>query len=84
MKSFINNGNRNNMINSAILELFWFIDQECYNNHKLIAHLVEKYRDDFEKITYVNAFRNLITKYDNHRDIVNSNTQDNSKLFFFF
>ena len=68
MITFRNNSNRNNMINSAILELFWIIDQEYNGSRKLVATLVEKYRDDFEKINYVNTFRSLITKYEQQKE----------------
>jgi protein phosphatase 4 regulatory subunit 3 len=53
---------RDNLLNSACLELFEFIRRE--NRFELINHLVETYRDKLESITYVDTFQNMILKYD--------------------
>jgi len=53
---------RDNLLNSACLELFEFIKRE--NFKELTMHLVETYRDRLERITYVNTFRELIDKYE--------------------
>lgn len=60
------NGSRYNLLNSAIIELFDFIRKE--NIAKLIEHLIEKYRDFFDSITYVDVFKGLITRYEQNKD----------------
>lgn len=59
---------RDNLLNSACLELFEFIKRE--NIKPLIAHLVENYRDKLEQITYVDTFQNLILKYEQQKHSV--------------
>lgn len=53
---------RDNLLNSACLELFEFIRRE--NRVELINHVVETYRDKLAPITYVDTFQNLILRYD--------------------
>jgi protein phosphatase-4 regulatory subunit 3 len=53
---------RDNLLNSACLELFEFIKRE--NLKDLTVHLVETYREKLEQITYINSFRELIEKYE--------------------
>lgn len=53
---------RDNLLNSACLELFEFIKRE--NIKPFILHVVEKYREKLENITYVDTFQNLILRYD--------------------
>ncbi|KAK2799686.1 hypothetical protein FQN50_008386 [Emmonsiellopsis sp. PD_5] len=53
---------RDNLLNSACLELFEFIKRE--NIKTLISHIVEKHRDVLKDITYVDTFQNLILRYD--------------------
>lgn len=53
---------RDNLLNSACLELFEFIKRE--NIKPFILHVVEKYREKLENITYVDTFHSLIIKYD--------------------
>lgn len=53
---------RDNLLNSACLELFEFIKRE--NIKPFIVHVVEKYREKLERITYVDTFQNLILRYD--------------------
>ncbi|KAF2434588.1 DUF625-domain-containing protein [Tothia fuscella] len=55
---------RDNLLNSACLELFEFIKRE--NMKDLTVHLVEKYRDRLEQITYVDTFRQVIDKYEKY------------------
>ncbi|KAF2100748.1 DUF625-domain-containing protein, partial [Rhizodiscina lignyota] len=56
---------RDNLLNSACLELFEFIKRE--NIKDLIMHLVENYRDKLEQITYVDTFQSLILKYEQQK-----------------
>ncbi|KAJ5716485.1 hypothetical protein N7493_008396 [Penicillium malachiteum] len=53
---------RDNLLNSACLELFEFIKRE--NVKPFILHVVEKYREKLENITYVDTFQNLILRYE--------------------
>ena len=53
---------RDNLLNSACLELFEFIKRE--NIKPMIAHIVENYRQKLEDITYVSVFEELILRYD--------------------
>ncbi|KAH8719295.1 component of IIS longevity pathway SMK-1-domain-containing protein [Phaeosphaeriaceae sp. PMI808] len=53
---------RDNLLNSACLELFEFIKRE--NIKMLVQHLVETYREKLQPITYVDTFQNLILRYD--------------------
>lgn len=56
---------RDNLLNSACLELFEFIKRE--NMKPFIIHIVENYRDRLEQITYVDTFSTLILRYDQYR-----------------
>eukprot|EP00961_Rhodomonas_salina_P170822 2303089-Rhodomonas_salina.1 len=49
---------RNNLINSAIIELFEFLRTK--NIKPLIKYLVEQYRSVYENIDYVETFKQLI------------------------
>lgn len=53
---------RDNLLNSACLELFEFIKRE--NIKPFILHVVEKYREKLENITYVDTFQNLVIRFD--------------------
>ncbi|KAI5276685.1 DUF625-domain-containing protein [Aureobasidium subglaciale] len=53
---------RDNLLNSASLELFEFIKRE--NLKQLIIPLVEGYREKLLGITYVNTFGALVLKYE--------------------
>ena len=53
---------RDNLLNSACLELFEYIKRE--NVKPLIEHLVEVFRPKLEEITYVDTFKALIYRYD--------------------
>ncbi len=53
---------RDNLLNSACLELFEYIKRE--NVKPLIEHLVETFRSKLDGITYVDTFKLLIHRYD--------------------
>jgi protein phosphatase-4 regulatory subunit 3 len=53
---------RDNLLNSACLELFEFIKRE--NLKPIITHIVDNYRKKLEQITYVGLFQELILRYD--------------------
>lgn len=54
---FSRNGKRNNLINSAIIELIEFIWME--NIITLIVYIIEKYGDILKKIDYVDTYNSL-------------------------
>ncbi|XP_005080124.1 protein PPP4R3C-like [Mesocricetus auratus] len=77
VRTFLHNGERNNMLNSAIIELFEFIRQE--NIKSLIANIVEKFFTAFESVEYVQTFKGLKVKFeeDKEREIqMRSNLHD--------
>lgn len=53
---------RDNLLNSACLELFDYIFMNNITN--IICHLVENYREKLKQINYAPVFRNFITRYD--------------------
>ena len=53
---------RDNLLNSACLEMFELIKRE--NIKPLIKHIVDTYREKLEEITYVDTFQALILRYD--------------------
>jgi protein phosphatase-4 regulatory subunit 3 len=53
---------RDNLLNSACLELFEYIKREGVK--QLIMHLVQTYRDRLMRISYVNTFQALVLKYE--------------------
>lgn len=67
---------RDNLLNSACLELFEFIKRE--NIKMLLQHLVERYREKLEAITYVDTFQTLVMRYDQMNEPVTTQELDNS------
>ncbi|KAL6704893.1 Platinum sensitivity protein [Coniothyrium glycines] len=67
---------RDNLLNSACLELFEFIKRE--NIKMVVQHLVETYRERLQEITYVDTFQNLILRYDQMHEPVTTQELDNS------
>jgi protein phosphatase 4 regulatory subunit 3 len=53
---------RDNLLNSACLEMFEYVKRESIKT--VILHVVEKYRDKLKDITYVDSFQNLMNRYD--------------------
>jgi protein phosphatase-4 regulatory subunit 3 len=66
VESLISNYDRYNLLNSAILELFEFIKMEDIKS--LCNHVVENYSATLDKITYVQTFKTLKLRYDQHQD----------------
>lgn len=64
--AFIRNNGRYNLLESAILELFEFIKMEDIKS--LCTYVVENFGKVFEDIQYVQTFKNLRNKYDQHQD----------------
>lgn len=53
---------RDNLLNSACLELFEYIKREGVK--QLLVHLVEQHRERLMGITYVNTFQSLVLRYE--------------------
>ncbi|KAB8067139.1 component of IIS longevity pathway SMK-1-domain-containing protein [Aspergillus leporis] len=53
---------RDNLLNSACLELFEFIKRE--NIKPIVLHVVEKYGEKLKNISYVSTFQDLIIRYE--------------------
>lgn len=62
IQAFTANGNRYNLINSAVLELFEYIRKENFKS--LISYVVENYSHELERIDYVDSFQQLKLKYE--------------------
>ncbi|KAL9097410.1 MAG: hypothetical protein Q9165_000305 [Trypethelium subeluteriae] len=67
---------KDNLLNSACLELFEFIKRE--NVKAIIIHLVETYRDQLKDIHYVPTFQQLILRYDQLQGIQGADSTDTS------
>ncbi|KAF1925684.1 DUF625-domain-containing protein [Didymella exigua CBS 183.55] len=67
---------RDNLLNSACLELFEFIKRE--NIKIIVQHLVETHREKFQNITYVDTFQSLILRYDQMQEPVTVQELDHS------
>lgn len=65
LAAFLANGERYNLLNSAVLEMVEFIRKE--NIKPLVSHLVEQYGPRLASCTYVDTFRNLKLKYEQNQ-----------------
>ena len=64
--AFVANNGRYNLLDSAILEMFEFIKLEDIKS--LCNHVVENFGPTLDKITYVQTFKTLKLRYDQHQD----------------
>ncbi|XP_013184311.1 serine/threonine-protein phosphatase 4 regulatory subunit 3 isoform X1 [Amyelois transitella] len=64
--AFLRNNGRYNLLDSAVLELFEFIKLEDIKS--LCSHVVENYGKILEDVEYVQTFRSLKMRYDQHQD----------------
>ncbi|KAG0005619.1 Platinum sensitivity protein [Modicella reniformis] len=64
--TLLSTNNKNNLLNSACIEFFDFIRNE--NIKSLISHIVPLYGDKLKKIEYVNTFKGLVRRYEQHQD----------------
>ncbi|XP_039758043.1 serine/threonine-protein phosphatase 4 regulatory subunit 3 isoform X1 [Pararge aegeria] len=64
--AFLRNNGRYNLLDSAILELFEFIKLEDIKS--LCSHVVENYGKILEDVEYVQTFKALKTRYEQHQD----------------
>jgi len=58
----IENGPRDNLLNSACLEIFEYVRREGIR--PMIAHIVENYREPMESISFVDIFQDIVRRYD--------------------
>ncbi|NWY19993.1 P4R3B phosphatase, partial [Aphelocoma coerulescens] len=72
VNAMLDNRNRCNLLKSALMELFEFIQME--DIQFLIAHVVENFSDALESVKYIHTFQGLKTKYEQEKD------QQNEKL----
>lgn len=66
VSAFQTNGSKYNLLNSAMIELFEFIRQEDIKS--LTAHFIENHYKAFENVNYVQTFKHLKLRYDQHQD----------------
>lgn len=64
--SFVRNNGRYNLLDSAILEMFEFIKLEDIKS--LCSHVVENFGKVLDDIEYVQTFKALKLRYDQHQD----------------
>lgn len=79
MECFRKNGNRYNVINSAVLHLFDHVKSE--DVRPLIKYVVENHMEIIEAVTYVKTFKEIKIRYDQHRDreeTMSIRSEDNS------
>lgn len=64
--AFKENGQRYNLLNSAIVELFEFIRAEDIKS--LCSHVCAKYTSFFQDVTYVSTFKGLVQRDEQEQD----------------
>ncbi|XP_073997140.1 serine/threonine-protein phosphatase 4 regulatory subunit 3-like isoform X1 [Rhodnius prolixus] len=64
--AFIRNNGRYNLLDSAILEMFEFIKLEDIKT--LMSHVVENYGKVLDEVDYVQTFKGLRIRYNQHQD----------------
>lgn len=64
--AFVRNNGRYNLLDSAIIEMFEFIKLEDIKT--LCSHVVENYGKCLDEICYVQTFKALKLRYDQHQD----------------
>ncbi|NXH44351.1 P4R3B phosphatase, partial [Dicaeum eximium] len=69
VKALLDNRSGCNLLRSASMELFEFIQKE--DIRFLIAHVVEKFSDALESVIYSHTFQGLKTKYKQEKDLKN-------------
>ncbi|KAI9804447.1 MAG: hypothetical protein M1825_001346 [Sarcosagium campestre] len=57
---------RDNLLNSACLELFEYIKRETIK--PLVYYIVDNHRDEIQNITYVDTFQDLLLRYEQLKD----------------
>ncbi|XP_065220042.1 serine/threonine-protein phosphatase 4 regulatory subunit 3 [Planococcus citri] len=76
--SFLNNKGRYNLLDSAILEMFEFIKVEDIK--PLYTHIIETYGKRLEAVDYVQTFKSLKVKYNQHMERIKDRDKNNTSL----
>lgn len=82
--AFVRNNGRYNLLDSAIIEMFEFIKLEDIKT--LCSHVVENYGKLLDEICYVQTFKSLKSRYDQHQDKLKDkerNSLERYVLFYF-
>ncbi|NWW17183.1 P4R3B phosphatase, partial [Falcunculus frontatus] len=66
VNAVLDNRNKCNLLKSALMELFEFIQME--DIQFLIAHIIENFSDALESVKYIHTFQRLKTKYEQEKD----------------
>ncbi|KAK9907487.1 hypothetical protein WJX75_004578 [Coccomyxa subellipsoidea] len=66
LATFLANGERYNLLNSAVLEMVEYVRKE--NVKPLISHLIEQFGGRLASCNYVDTFRNLKLKYEQNQE----------------
>lgn len=73
--AFVRNSGRYNLLDSAIIEMFEFIKLEDIKT--LCSHVVENYGKCLDDIGYVQTFKALKLRYDQHQDKLKDRERNN-------
>ncbi|XP_063921345.1 serine/threonine-protein phosphatase 4 regulatory subunit 3 [Zophobas morio] len=73
--AFVRNKGRYNLLDSAIIEMFEFIKLEDIKT--LCSHVVENYGKSLDNICYVQTFKALKLRYDQHQDKLKDRERNN-------
>ncbi|KAK7578089.1 hypothetical protein V9T40_010294 [Parthenolecanium corni] len=76
--AFLNNNGRYNLLDSAIVEMFEFIKVEDMKS--LIMYIVETFGKLLESVEYVQTFKMLRLKYNQHQDRLKDREKNSSSL----
>ncbi|OTF81076.1 serine/threonine-protein phosphatase 4 regulatory subunit 3-like [Euroglyphus maynei] len=64
--AFLSNRGRYNLLDSAVIDLFEFIDQN--EIHTLLTYTIERFwKNKLERIDYVRTFKSMKRRYDHHQ-----------------
>ncbi|XP_071079163.1 serine/threonine-protein phosphatase 4 regulatory subunit 3A-like isoform X2 [Haliotis cracherodii] len=66
VEAFVANGDRYNLLNSAMIELFEFVKAEDVKS--LCSHIVENFIKDLDGVKYVKTFESLKLRYEQQQD----------------
>nr|CAI5832268.1 unnamed protein product [Callosobruchus analis] len=78
VEAFVRNNGRYNLLDSAIIEMFEFIKLEDIKT--LCSHVVENYGKCLDEICYVQTFKALKLRYDQHQDKLKDRERDRNSL----
>jgi protein phosphatase-4 regulatory subunit 3 len=79
---FLENGEKYNALNSAILDLFDYISKPKNACHSLAKHFIDNFYGKVKNITYVSTFKNLHFFAENPESVSEDQTNNNIALDF--